>query len=695
MARLRKPNPAEQPIFIPPTSARGMRSSPRKTLHESPSTRELRYTSSQDSEDSFLVPKVPASLSPVRKQRVLRPIGSNASLVHRPSNESLRSLAATPDTDRRTRRPLGENGNASNYLYSKTLAKSLARKKGAAKGRLDIVKAVEVEETVVDENDVEKTIICGDEEGFQEEEAKENMMDVDVGNDEDEDEEPVVDTKSRRRQPRARRVVSDSEEEDYKEAFEPRNTQALLVKPDCKPPTTMMPPPLTSARPPFQKGHKTISIWAQDVIDLTAAPDNSSSFALPPPIRARTASSPTPTKQRSPRKAPPISRPSTPPQPPSPSKLVSPSKKNARIPNASHLRPSIDAFWDPEIVNDHNDKHSPAKPLLSPRKQNLFKQLDKQMNTISISDDESDSFPSPTASPRKTKTRSPTKKASVDDSSPTVADLRAQRKDFAARKHAMAEAFLSELDKTITNGRVIELSSATGGIKLIWSKTLKTTAGRANWRREQIRIRTGPLPSDTRTEIRHHCSIELAEKVIDDSERLYNVLAHEYCHLATFMISEVRNNPHGAEFKSWGAKVTRAFRNVGVEVTTKHSYKIDYKYIWECVVCGCEFKRHSKSIDPIKHSCGRCKGRLLQTKPVPRGGAVGKDGKREKGEYQVFVKDNFARVKKDMAARGEDTQMGKVMEAVAREYREMKAAKTREVQKEVDEVGAVLEGLKL
>jgi hypothetical protein len=42
---------------------------------------------------------------------------------------------------------------------------------------------------------------------------------------------------------------------------------------------------------------------------------------------------------------------------------------------------------------------------------------------------------------------------------------------------------------------------------------------RANWKREQIRVRTGPLPMDFRTEVRYHCSIELAEKVIDDEER--------------------------------------------------------------------------------------------------------------------------------------------------------------------------------
>lgn len=173
------------------------------------------------------------------------------------------------------------------------------------------------------------------------------------------------------------------------------------------------------------------------------------------------------------------------------------------------------------------------------------------------------------------------------------------------------------------------------------------------------------------------------------------------------MISEVRNNPHGAEFKAWGAKVTAAFgKSKGVEVTTKHSYKIDYKYVWECVACGYEFKRHSKSVDPLRHSCGRCKGKLVQTKPTPRGGsggaagsgAGGKDGKKG-GEYQAFVKENFARVKREMGERGEETGMGKVMEAVAREYRAMKAMKevkaAEEESKVVGELEAAIGGLKI
>lgn len=220
---------------------------------------------------------------------MLRPMASNASLARRPSNESLLSLAATPDKDRRQRRPLREGGSAANYLYSKTLAKTVARKKGP----FNIAREPEVEETVLDENDVEQTILCGEDDGAAEED-KENARHVEQESEDDLDEEPVVHTRRKREQPRARRrVVSDSEEdedEDYDDAAMSQHTQAPVPEPAWKQSMAMPPPPLVSGGAPFRKGHNTISNWAQDVIDLTDSSGPLSSFALPPPARARTAS---------------------------------------------------------------------------------------------------------------------------------------------------------------------------------------------------------------------------------------------------------------------------------------------------------------------------------------------------------------------------------------------------------------------
>jgi predicted SprT family Zn-dependent metalloprotease len=334
-----------------------------------------------------------------------------------------------------------------------------------------------------------------------------------------------------------------------------------------------------------------------------------------------------------------------PPASPSKSKLVSPSKAKTRIPTPP-IRQSLDAFWSPNEVNEWNDKHSPRKAIGSPKK-NPFLPSSESTST--------------TSSPKKS---SPTKRSQ--------AEVQA-KKDFAARKHAIAEAFLIELDQTITSGQIAALSASTGGVRLVWSKTLNSTAGRANWRRETVKIRSSPTEPAT-TKQKHHASIELAEKVIDDEERLFNVLAHEFCHLANFMVSGIKDQPHGASFKAWGSKCTAAFASRGVQVTTKHSYQIDYKYVWRCSTEGCwaEFKRHSKSIDPQRHTCGSCRGKLLQIKPVPRGSAV-PGGK--VGGYAGFVKQHFADVKKSLPA---GSTQKDVMEAVGRKYREEKEKKAAE-----------------
>ncbi|KAK4068485.1 uncharacterized protein Triagg1_7424 [Trichoderma aggressivum f. europaeum] len=218
---------------------------------------------------------------------------------------------------------------------------------------------------------------------------------------------------------------------------------------------------------------------------------------------------------------------------------------------------------------------------------------------------------------------------------------RQTKKSFDAIKSQLAVDFLQQLDAQITHGRVGELTQSTGGVKIVWSNTLKTTAGRANWKRETVIPKhTGDSAKADVKQYRHHSSIELSEKVIDDELRLLNVIAHEFCHLANFMINGITDNPHGKEFKVWAAKCTQLFGSQGIKVTTKHSYEIDFKYVWTCTACGCEYKRHSKSIDPKRHRCGACKASLEQTKPIPRQTPTG-----QLSEYQLFVKEQMKVVK--------------------------------------------------
>lgn len=316
-------------------------------------------------------------------------------------------------------------------------------------------------------------------------------------------------------------------------------------------------------------------------------------------------------------------------------KLLSP-KKGPRIPSTPH-RPSTDAFWDPDVINEWNEEYSPRKaPKGNPRTS------DGRFEVCL-----------PTSPTKKSQ---PTRDRSGHEA----------KKAFAQKKHEVAEAFLRELDESITGGKVFEMAALTGGVKIIWSKKLNTTAGRANWKRETMRSTTlcADNRSETKITYRHYASIELAEKVIDDEERLLNVIAHEFCHLANFMISGIRNNPHGKEFKSWAIKCSRQFYNRGIHVTTKHSFDIDYKYIWECTNCGTEFKRHSKSINPLKHLCGLCKSKLVQTRPLPRTNITAND-------YQLFVKENMKMVKDQNPG----SPQKQIMTLLGKMYQEHKASK--------------------
>lgn len=333
----------------------------------------------------------------------------------------------------------------------------------------------------------------------------------------------------------------------------------------------------------------------------------------------------------------------TPPSTPSKPRLQSPRKTPSRIP-PSPYRPSIDAFWSHEIISSWNDKFRPAQ---TPRKgQSDFKIFSDNQ------DEEDNNGNSAPSSPEKAPPRSPNK--GKESPLKTIAAVKkTQRREFDAQKNSLAETFFKELDDAVTGGEIQKLAAPAGGVRIVWSKTLNRTAGRANWKREYVKgnkhviqeassclaaegdsqepaSKVSSKTSAPQTSYKHYASIELADKVVDSEDRLLNTLAHEYCHLANFMISNVRDQPHGANFKAWAQKCIRALRDHPVyggrvEITTKHSYAINFKYIWTCVGCAHEYGRHSRSIDPEKSRCGKCKGMLMQTQPKPRKTAAKKD----------------------------------------------------------------------
>ena len=312
-------------------------------------------------------------------------------------------------------------------------------------------------------------------------------------------------------------------------------------------------------------------------------------------------------------------------------------------------------FWSQEFVDEWNDEHSPKKLILPPVQGSPSKPLpDKGLRGKRVVG-------------------------------------RGGKKAFEDSRSSLAESFLRELDDTITGGKLGELTRTTGGIKITWTNKLNTTAGRAHWKREAV------CPKqlegvDSVVRYKHHASIELAGKVIDDEHRLLNVLAHEFCHLANFMVSGVTENPHGKEFKAWAAKCSQCFGDRGIEVTTRHSYDIAFKYVWECTACRLEFKRHSKSIDPKRHRCGSCESLLKQTKPVPRGPS-------KPSEYHVFMREHMKVVRQENPGSPQKDVMRRVAERWADRRRigkpTVEGSKSTAEEDDAGDIVARLEGLAL
>lgn len=232
------------------------------------------------------MPKAPASETP-KKQRALRPVASNSRLLRKLSNESL----ATPERKDRRGLSLREDGLGLGlgFSYSKSLARTLARR-GVGKEKVDkkievAVQVQQVDESPVDEEEVDQSLWCGDED------EPAILEKGDAGPDkeaeEDEDEDPVVDVRNRRRNLPIRTLQPESDNDADKENMEAvidvqSQRQSLKAQPgDLGSQEEILSP----FKVPFRKGHSTISSWAQDVVDLTSSPEPPQSFILPPPTR--------------------------------------------------------------------------------------------------------------------------------------------------------------------------------------------------------------------------------------------------------------------------------------------------------------------------------------------------------------------------------------------------------------------------
>lgn len=102
-------------------------------------------------------------------------------------------------------------------------------------------------------------------------------------------------------------------------------------------------------------------------------------------------------------------------------------------------------------------------------------------------------------------------------------------------------------------------------------------------------------------------SIDLSEKVITSGDRLRCTLIHELCHAATWIFNG--ESGHGSTWKSWASKANAIFPDLP-PIERCHSYEIEYKYTYQCTLCGAKSHAHSKSKKVELIRCAYCHGSI-------------------------------------------------------------------------------------
>ncbi|KAL9648618.1 hypothetical protein ABK040_016251 [Willaertia magna] len=301
-----------------------------------------------------------------------------------------------------------------------------------------------------------------------------------------------------------------------------------------------------------------------------------------------------------------------------------------------------------------------------PKKKNNKKNTKSKTNVnktiISISDDEEASNDDESdEDDEEREIQSVNKTQTTKKNKSTTTKSTNDKKQFIKKRDELLQKYYDEFNKvcfknklpalTVIDGKKVK--EYKGKPYLAWNKNLRKTAGYC----KLFTIRKmKPFSNEMITD--KVGAIELSTKVCDCEERLIHTLAHEICHLASYLFDNVSG--HGKTFYSYGNLIQKYYPNI--PITTCHSYEIEYKYHYKCTVCGEILKRHSKSIDITKKCCGICKGKLELIKQ-PQGGKTG-----QVSAYNIFVKENY----KHFKAKNPNASRGEIMKLVASAYKQSK-----------------------
>ncbi|XP_071995467.1 germ cell nuclear acidic protein-like [Engystomops pustulosus] len=104
--------------------------------------------------------------------------------------------------------------------------------------------------------------------------------------------------------------------------------------------------------------------------------------------------------------------------------------------------------------------------------------------------------------------------------------------------------------------------------------------------------------------------IELSDKVCDSAERVRDLLIHEMCHAATWVIDRQPNAGHGWIWRYYCRKAEQHLPDLP-PITQYHSFKINYPVVYECSGCHARAGRWKASIDTQRFVCSHCSGAVI------------------------------------------------------------------------------------
>ncbi|XP_028940794.1 acidic repeat-containing protein [Antrostomus carolinensis] len=210
-------------------------------------------------------------------------------------------------------------------------------------------------------------------------------------------------------------------------------------------------------------------------------------------------------------------------------------------------------------------------------------------------------------------------------------------KYFKKNKEELAEKLYRLYNRTIFEQKLPEK------MVIIWNKKMRKTAGYCVTGQTE-----GP-------EAKRYARIELSEKVCDSADRLRDTLIHEACHAATWLINGVRDG-HGRFWRFYANKSAVIHPELPV-VTRCHSYEINYKFIYECVLCKATIGRHSKSLDTERFVCAFCGGRLVLSQPARKGDTPARP---PLTPFAKYVKENYGLAKREQRGQSHAEVMRKL-----------------------------------